>query len=55
MNESLPLTRISSSIPEICPNVLLTGEAFYTEIEVLYRHGPIEHTVILVGNILQVF
>ena len=26
-----PLTRISSPAPEICPNVLLTGDVFYTE------------------------
>ena len=50
-----PLTRISSPAQEICPNVLLTGDVFYTERVFLYRHGPTEHTVILVGSILQVF
>ena len=50
-----PLTRISSPAPEICPNVLLTGNVFYTERVFLYRHGPMEHTVILVSSILQVF
>ena len=50
-----PLTRISSLAPEICSNVLLTGDVFYTERVFLYRHDPTEHTVILVGSILQVF
>ena len=50
-----PLTRISSLAPEICPNVLLTRDVFYTERIFLYRHSPTEHTVILVGSILQVF
>ena len=50
-----PLTRISSSTPEICPNVLLTGDVFYVERVYLYRHCPTEHTVILVGSIRQVF
>ena len=50
-----PLSRISSPAPEICPNVLLAGDVLYTERLFLYRHGPTEHTVILVGSILQVF
>ena len=50
-----PLTRISSLAPEICSNVRLTGDVFYMERVFLYRHGPTEHTVILVGSILQVF
>ena len=50
-----PLTRISSPAPEICPNVLLTVDVFYTKRVFLYRHGPTEHTVILVGSILQGF
>ena len=44
-----PLTRISSLAPEICSNVLLSGDVFYTERVFLYRHGPTEHTVILVS------
>ena len=48
-----PLTRISSSAPEIGPKVLLSGDVSYTERVFLYR--PTEHTVILVGTILQVF
>ena len=59
MNESLPLTRLSSPAPEICPNVFLTRDVFYTERVFLYRHGPTEHmvkmTVVLVDSILQVF
>ena len=50
-----PLTRLSSSAPEIGPKVLLSGDVSYTERVFLYRHGPTEHTVILVGSILQVF
>ena len=50
-----PLTKISSLAPEICPNVLLTGDVFFTERVFLYCNGPMEHTVILVGSILQVF
>ena len=50
-----PLTRISSPAPEICPNVLLTGDVFYTERVCLYCHGPTEHRVILVGGILHAF
>ena len=50
-----PLTRISSPAPEICPNVLFTGDVFYTESVFLYRRGPKEHTVIWVGSILYVF
>ena len=50
-----PLTRISSLAPEIGPNVFLTRDVFYTERAFLYRHSPMEHTVILVGSILQVF
>ena len=50
-----PLTRISSLAPEFCPNVLVTGDVFYTERVFLYHHGPMEHTVILVNSILQVF
>ena len=50
-----PLARITSPAPEICPNVLLTGDVFYTERVFLYHHGPMEHTVILEGSILQVF
>ena len=50
-----PLARISSPAPEVGPNVLLTGDVFYTERVFLYRHGPKEHTVILVGCMLQVF
>ena len=49
------LTRISSLAPEICPNVLLTGDVLYMERVFLYSHSPTEHKVILVGNILQVF
>ena len=49
------LTRISSPDPEICFNVLLTGDVFYTERVFLYRHSLMEHTVILVGSILEVF
>ena len=41
MNET-PLTRISSPAPEICPNVLLTGNVFYTEsIPILPRPNKI--------------
>ena len=47
------LTRTSSLAPEICPNVPFTGDVFYTEKVFLYRHSPTEHTVILVGSILQ--
>ena len=50
-----PLTQISSPAPEIVPNVLLTGNVLYKERVFLYRHGPAEHTAILVGSILQVF
>ena len=50
-----PLTRISSLALEICSNVHLTGDVFYTEKVSLYHHGPTEHTVILVGSILRVF
>ena len=50
-----PLTRISSLAPEIFSSVRLNGGVFYTERISLYRHGPTEHTVILVGSILQVF
>ena len=50
-----PLTRISSLAPEICPNVLLTGDVFYMERVFLYCHGPTELLVILVGSILQHF
>ena len=46
-----PLTRISSLAPEICPNVLLTDNVFYTERVFLYRHGPTEHMAILVIRI----
>ena len=49
-----PLTRISSPAPEICPNVLLARDVFYTETVFLCCHGPREHTVILLDNILQV-
>ena len=42
-----PLTRISSRAQEVCPNVLLTWDIFYTERVFLYCHGPTEHTVIL--------
>ena len=49
-----PLARISSPAPEICPNVLLPWDVFYTERVFLYRHGPMEHTVIFIGRILQV-
>ena len=49
------LTRISTPAPEICPNVLLTGDVFYTERVFLYHLGPKENTRILVGSILQVF
>ena len=38
-----PLTTCSPA-PEICPNVLLTGDVFYTERVFLYCHGPTEHT-----------
>ena len=47
------LTTISS--PEICNNVFLTREVLYTERVFLYCHNPMEHRVILVGSILQVF
>ena len=50
-----PLARISSPAPKVGPNVLLTGDVFYTERVFLYRHGPTEHMVILVGSKLQVF
>ena len=53
--KTCPLTRISSPAPEICPYVLLTRDVFYTERVFLCRHGPTEHTVTLVGSILQVF
>ena len=38
------LTRISSLAPEICPNILLTGDVFYTERYnvFLHLHGPTE-------------
>ena len=45
-----PLPRISSLGPEICSSVLLTGAVFYTERVFLYRHGPTEHTVILISR-----
>ena len=38
-----PLTQISSLAPEICHNVLLTRDVFYTERVFLYRHGQMEH------------
>ena len=47
-----PLTRISNEAQEICPNVLLTRDIFYSERVFLYCHGQM---VILVGRILQVF
>ena len=47
-----PLTRISSLAPGICPNILFTGDVLYMEKVLLYRHGPIEHMVILLGKIL---
>ena len=49
-----PLTRVSSPDPEISLSVLRTGDVFYTERVFLYHHGPMEHTVILEGSILQV-
>ena len=36
-----PLTSISSPAPEICPNVLLTGDVFYTKRVFLHRQGSI--------------
>ena len=50
-----PLTRISSPAPEICLDVLLTGDVFCAERVFPYCHGPTEHMVILVDSILQVF
>ena len=50
-----PLTRVSNLASEICSNVLLTREVFCTERVFLYRHGPTELGVILVGSILQGF
>ena len=50
-----PLTRISSPVPEICPNALFTRDVLYMERVFLCRHSPTEHMVILVGSILQVF
>ena len=50
-----PVTRISSPAPEICRNVLLTGDVFYTKRIYLHCHGPTGHKAILVGSILQVF
>ena len=53
-----PFRRISNPALEICPNVLLTGKSSrptYMEKVFLYCHSPTEHTVILVGSILQVF
>ena len=50
MSESL-----SSLAPEICPNVLLIGDVLYVERIFLYCHSPMEHMVILIGSILQVF
>ena len=37
------LTRISTPAPEICPNILLTGDVVYTERVFLYHLGPTEH------------
>ena len=48
------LTRISSTAPEICRNILLNGNVLYTKRIFLCCHGPTEYTVILVGSILQV-
>ena len=39
-----PLTLISSPAPEICPNVLLTRDVFFTERVFRYCNGPMEHT-----------
>ena len=46
-----PLTRISRNLPQSSPY----PDVFYAERVFLYCHGPMEHTVILVGSILQVF
>ena len=46
-----PLTRMSIPAPEIFSNVLLTRDVFYMKRVSLYFHGPVEHTVILVGSI----
>ena len=53
--KACPLTRISSLAPEIGPNVLLTGNVFYTEtvLVFLYRYGPMEHMVIFVDSIIR--
>ena len=37
--KACPLTSISSPAPEICPNVLLSRDVFYTERVFLYRHS----------------
>ena len=53
-----PFRRISNPGLEICPNVFLirkSSRPTYTERVFLYRHSPTEHTVILVGSILQAF
>ena len=50
-----PLTRIHIWATGICPNVLLNGDVFYEERVFLCCHGPREHTVSLVGSILQAF
>ena len=60
MNESLSINKnIQSGFLTITGmdffSVRLTGDVFCTERVFLYRHGPTEHTVILVGSILQVF
>ena len=39
-----PLTRISSPAPEICANILFTGDVFYTQRVFLYRHDLTEHS-----------
>ena len=49
-----PLIRISSPVPEICPNVSLIDDVLYTERAFEYCHSPTEHKVILLGSFVQV-
>ena len=53
MNENLSINKNIQSGSRI--NVFPTGDVFYMERVFLYRHGSMEHTVILVGSILQAF
>ena len=52
---SLSINKNIQSGSRNLPNVLLHRGVFYAERVFLLCHGPTEHTVILLGSILQVF